>query len=134
MIESDRQLLTVVLHNLIDNALKYSPADSQVKVELGAEKDRFVKGITLTVTNRYLGTQPPDSNIIFEKYVRGPTSTGLSGSGLGLHLCKQLVEMLGGSLVCQVLGPEIVFTLWFPEAAEPIGQDRSAEPASSGVL
>ena len=134
MIESDRQLLTVVLHNLMDNALKYSPADSQVKVELGAEKDRFVKGITLTVTNRYLGTKPPDSNIIFEKYVRGPTSTGLSGSGLGLHLCKQLVEMLGGSLVCQVLGPEIVFTLWFPEAAEPIGQDRSAGPASSGVL
>lgn len=133
MIETDRQLLTVVLHNLIDNALKYSPADSQVKVELGAEKDRFVRGVTLTVTNRFLGTQPPDRNAIFEKYVRGPTSTGLSGSGLGLHLCRQLVEMLGGSLVCQVLGPEIVFTLWFPDAAELIHQNQSATSFSSGT-
>ena len=134
MIDSDRQLLAVVLHNMFDNALKYSPADSKVKVELGAEKDRFVRGTTLTVANRFLGTQPPDCNAIFEKYVRGPTSTGLSGSGLGLHLCKQLVEMLGGSLICQVLGPEIVFTLWFPETADPIREDQSAALLSLHVV
>ncbi|WP_159078926.1 sensor histidine kinase [Orrella marina] len=117
MVDSDRQLLSVVIHNLVDNAIKYSPATARVKVELGTATGRFARGTSLTVTNKFLGNQPPDSRAIFEKYVRGPTATGLSGSGLGLHLCRRLVQMLGGSLTCQVLDHQIVFTLWLPDSA-----------------
>ena len=116
MVESDRQLLSVIIHNLIDNGIKYSPASSRVKVALGVASDRFVAGTSLTVSNKFLGNQAPDCRAIFEKYVRGPTATGLSGSGLGLHLCRQLTDMLGGSLTCQVLDHEIVFTLWLPDS------------------
>jgi len=114
LVRADYRLLSVVVQNLVDNALKYSPSDTRIKVEQGSEKGKFVKGVTLTVTNTYLGDVPPDNRLIFEKYVRGPTSAGLSGSGLGLHLSRSIVEMLGGSLNCQVIGREIEFTLWLP--------------------
>lgn len=129
LVDSDRQLLSVVLHNLIDNALKYSPADTRIRLDIDSSTSRFVRGVTLTVSNQYLGQQAPDCNAIFEKYVRGPTSTGMSGSGLGLHLCKQLVELLEGSITCQVLGNEVVFTLWLPENSA--SEIRSVDPADS---
>lgn len=116
MVDSDRQLLSVVVHNLIDNAIKYSPADARVTVRLGKDSHRFTLGTSLTVSNRFLGDQAPDCRAIFDKYVRGPTSTGLSGSGLGLNLSKRITEMLSGSLSCQVIDHDIVFTLWLPDS------------------
>lgn len=126
LLETDRQLLSVIMHNLVDNALKYSPPESAIEMKLttpqGLDLESFdhngrdveCPGVTLVVRNRYVGPQPPDCSKLFEKYARDASSSGLSGSGLGLYLSGQLTQILGGRLTCEIDGPDMVFSLCVP--------------------
>jgi two-component system sensor histidine kinase KdpD len=82
-----------VVVNLIDNAVKYSPADTPIDVELDSTPD----AIRIAVRDRGPGIRTEEHLRIFEPFHRLSTSTG-PGVGLGLHIAKQIVELHGGTI------------------------------------
>ncbi len=112
---SDPQLLETVLRNLVDNAAKYSPPDSAVRLDLQAPSGG---GVELTVRNTVGPAGRPDPDRVFTKYYRHAQARRWTGSGLGLYLVNGLVQTLGGRLRYVDEGPGVAFALWLPLAAD----------------
>jgi hypothetical protein len=108
-IQTDSVLLKVILNNLIDNALKYSPPESMV--EISASHDGA--GVSLIVENEVGSSGRPEVEKVFSKYYRSPM-TRQTGSGLGLYVIKGLSTQLGGQLNYAPTSPNVKFELWLP--------------------
>lgn len=107
---TDAGLLAIIVANLVDNALKYAPADAQVTLSLQREND----GLLLRICNAVGTTGLPDAQQLFDKFYRSPTAASQSGSGLGLYLSHHLAEMLGAQLAYHPRDNAVEFTLWIP--------------------
>jgi K+-sensing histidine kinase KdpD len=94
----DLQLLSVILNNLIDNALKYSPPDSPVNITAETCLRQGQSGIRISVTNQAGTSGLPDPKQLFRKYYRAPGAHGKTGSGLGLHIAAGFARKTGGEL------------------------------------
>jgi two-component system sensor histidine kinase KdpD len=81
-----------VLVNLIENAVKYTPPGRPIDIEASALPERF----RLTITDYGPGIAKNQQTRIFEKFYRGVTEIEQNGVGLGLALCKAIVEAHGG--------------------------------------
>ena len=90
----DPVLLEQVLVNLLDNALKFSPPGSPLEFAGRAEEGFAV----LTITDRGLGLVPGEEERIFEKLYRGGRSASTPGAGLGLAICRGIVQAHGGAI------------------------------------
>jgi PAS domain S-box-containing protein len=92
----DENKLRQVLANLIDNAIKYSPDGGKVEVRLASENGECL----IHVADEGLGIPSSELERIFEKFYRlDPQQTrGVGGSGLGLYICRELVERMNGRL------------------------------------
>ncbi len=97
MVKLDMALMTQVLVNLLDNALKYAPADKEIEVAARADADRLV----LEVSDRGPGVPEADLKRVFDKFYRVPVPEGAGGTGLGLAICKGIVEAHGGRIVAE---------------------------------
>lgn len=84
----------IVLDNLIENAIKYSPPGSAVGVEWG-ERDGFA---CVAVTDEGPGLAPGEEAAAAERFFRGSAGAGTQGSGLGLAIVRALAERWGGEL------------------------------------
>lgn len=111
---TDQQLFLVILHNLLDNAIKYSPADTQVLVITRACEQNGQPGICVTVYNMVTRRPVADPETLFDKYFRGINATGLTGSGLGLHLSRGLATIINGHLWAELGSDDITLCLWIP--------------------
>ena len=85
-----------VVVNLIDNAVKYSPSDTAIEVELASTPD----AIRIAVRDHGPGIRPEERTRIFEPFHRSST-TGAPGVGLGLHIAREIVELHGGTLTVE---------------------------------
>jgi signal transduction histidine kinase len=119
VLSTDRELLSRVVSNLLDNALKYSP-DASV-CEVGARGDAAV--INFWVLDHGIGIEPKDVSRIFERFYQVDSSSTRTfrGAGLGLSLVQELVHRLGGSInVESSIGEGSRFTVTLPlRAPEP---------------
>ena len=111
---TDFQLLSTVLANLIDNALKYSRGDANITVRARPEKRNGRQGILIVVSNPPGAAGFPDPAQVFQKYYRAPAAHGKTGSGLGLYICEGLALMLGGELRYGPTDDTVEFALWIP--------------------
>ena len=93
LVAIDEVLSEQVLINLLDNALKYTPGDSPV--DISASTDDGV--LAVEVADRGPGLVAGDEQRVFEKFYRSPTVPA-RGSGLGLSICKGIVEAHGGRI------------------------------------
>src|SRR5206468_1763157 len=89
----DDVLLGQVVVNLLENAVKYTPAGTAI--ELAAEAGK--ESVLLEVRDRGPGFAEGDERRIFEKFYRGK-SNGVRGAGLGLAICRAIVEAHRGSI------------------------------------
>ncbi|HLO77962.1 MAG TPA: HAMP domain-containing sensor histidine kinase, partial [Magnetospirillum sp.] len=88
----DPGLLALVFNNLVGNALKYS----QGAVEISARPDH--DGVMVQVRDRGIGIPPEDLPRIFDRFFRAGNAHKFSGSGIGLHMVRQIVDLHGGSI------------------------------------
>lgn len=95
-LDTDAGFLKIIVNNLIDNALAYSPPYSMVTVQI--HQATSPSAWVLTVRNRVGKAGVPDPQKVFTKYYRSASAHHRTGSGLGLFLVKNLAEMLGGHL------------------------------------
>lgn len=96
-IGNDRQLLFVVLCNLLENACKYTTPDDSVQVRVS--DDGPPNGVRVQIQNFPGSAGWPDAEKIFDKYYRGAMARRQPGSGLGLYLARHLTRTLGGELL-----------------------------------
>lgn len=94
LVNIDMVLMSQVLVNLLDNALKYSPAGSSI--ELIAHSHGL--HLLLEVLDRGPGIPEQDLQRVFEKFYRLPVPEGVGGTGLGLSICKGIVEAHDGKI------------------------------------
>jgi signal transduction histidine kinase len=81
-----------VIANLLDNALKYTPASASIIVRLSGDRDTA----HVSICDAGPGLSSAEIGFVFEPYRRALSSAGQSGSGLGLYVSKQIVEAHGG--------------------------------------
>ncbi|KQR91070.1 hypothetical protein ASG01_14365 [Chryseobacterium sp. Leaf180] len=96
-INADRDKISQVLHNLIGNAVKYSPFDTSVTVEYIALDHNQIQ---ISVHDKGIGISEKDQKLIFDRYyrVQDISVKSISGFGIGLYLCKEIIELHKGSV------------------------------------
>jgi len=136
VITVDADMITRVFVNLVDNAIKFTgTGDVAVSAELFASGTEPLQ-IRFKVTDTGIGIGRDDMNRLFQPFVQ--LDSGLSrryeGTGLGLALTKQLVQLLGGSLGARSeLGVGSTFSVWLPcRIAPPPPADSLAAPRTQG--
>ncbi|MGA0060531.1 MAG: sensor histidine kinase [Planctomycetota bacterium] len=116
-VRRDPAAIRIVLHNLLDNAVKYTPPGGRIEIRLLAEDTDAV----LSVADNGRGIAAADVERIFGRFERGTESEHLGGTGLGLALVRELVQSHGGSVSVRSDGPGkgACFTLRLPLAEGP---------------
>ncbi|MBI4742396.1 MAG: PAS domain-containing sensor histidine kinase [Betaproteobacteria bacterium] len=115
---SDPQMLRIMLHNLLGNAVKYSPLGGDVT--LAAQQDELGR-LHLTVSDQGIGIAPQDRERIFQKYVRAQVGGGIEGAGLGLYLVSRIVALHQGEIgVSSTPGQGTSFKVVLPPMASEI--------------
>jgi signal transduction histidine kinase len=111
VVRGDAQRLRQVLGNLIDNAVKYSPAGVPVEVRASGRNG----SVTVSVRDEGAGIGAEDQGLIFEKFGRVSSGNTKPGTGLGLYIARSIAEAHGGSLaVASTRGRGATFTLTLP--------------------
>jgi signal transduction histidine kinase len=138
-VQGDQVRLGQVLINLISNAYKYTPEGGHITIRaaraLGPD-GRPGEAVTCAVSDTGIGLSPDDQKQLFTKFWRSenPLARQSPGTGLGLHIVKNLVELQGGTIEVQsALGQGSTFSFTMPVAqpqpqAEP-EQPQQPEPA-----
>lgn len=132
---ADADRLDQVLANLLENAAKYSPDGGAIEVVLGqdgAGEDGAPPGAVLTVRDQGIGLPDGAAEAIFEPFGRAANAAHrqLPGLGLGLYICRNLVERHGGRIWAASPGEGrgTTFHLWLPLTArdEPLAAEAGA--------
>jgi two-component system sensor histidine kinase KdpD len=114
-IEVDRHLIRLALKQLLDNALKYSPAASPILIEIGRAEGM----VTVAVTNHGRGIPVQEQRRVFERLYRSPSvERQIPGSGLGLSIALNIARAHHGDLKVASRPGETTFRLSLPAGAD----------------
>lgn len=114
-IQGDYGLLSFLLLNLYDNALKYAVGQEPIQAGLQLENRGNRQGVCFTICNSARPFAPGFTERIFEKYMRIDEHHSQPGLGLGLYLARRIAQQHNGTLIARNSGPlKICFVLWLP--------------------
>jgi signal transduction histidine kinase len=111
---TDRQLFSVIVSNLIDNALKYGAPGAVIQVAVEPVAQHGKPGLRVAVSNPVGTAGMPDPKRVFNKYYRALSAQGKVGSGLGLHIAQGFARKIGGRLRYIPMADQVNFELWIP--------------------
>jgi signal transduction histidine kinase len=117
VIRGDRDKIVLAIHNLVGNAIKYTPNGGTVTVRVVEAKG----GIRVEVADTGIGINPEEQALIFDRFYRAKDQriASITGSGLGLTLAREVVRLHGGDIsVRSKLNQGSTFTIELPARAE----------------
>lgn len=127
MILGDEVLLEQMLVNVVGNAMKYSPDDSDILISVKTEDDKLV----ILVSDTGIGLAGDEYERIFEKFYRSAAAKQVTGTGLGLAICKGIVELHNGTIAAKPNEPQgTVITITLPLSTQC---GRRLEPYGEGA-
>lgn len=99
LIDLDKEKLSLLIQNLLENAVTYSPENGKIEINIKVKKE----DIELKVKDNGVGIPKSDQDKLFTKFFRASNVVRMQtdGSGLGLFIAKNVVEMHGGSITCK---------------------------------
>lgn len=115
-LRGDPRMLRVMLLNIVENALKYSPRESDVRLEIETGIHAGSAGVFIRVIDHGPGIAPGQEERIFQKYYRSPDAVGQPGLGIGLFLARFICRRHGGILHVVARSGELgaCFEAWLP--------------------
>ena len=116
---ADKEKISIVMQNLIENAIKYTQPTGSVTIHA----ELFNKNLVISVTDTGIGIPPNEQQDIFKKFYRASNAKkAQKGTGLGLFVCKQIIEGHHGTIWFESVpdvGTTFFFTLPISEAVTP---------------
>jgi signal transduction histidine kinase/DNA-binding response OmpR family regulator len=130
LVEADELRFKQVVLNLLSNAVKFTPAGGEVVVRAAADGAELV----VSVSDTGIGVPPEDRERIFESFQQGGrAATQQEGTGLGLTLCRRIVDLLGGRMwLDSEQGKGSTFSFAIPLGAPVSAGRRTAKPQRRG--
>ena len=123
MVDVDAALVTRALVNVLENVAKHTPAGTRVTISGGVESD----AVRLVIDDNGPGLPPGPPEQLFAKFERGRNEADVGGAGLGLAICKAIIEAHGGRITAaQRPGGGARFTLTLPTKAPRPAAPRAA--------
>lgn len=110
VVTGDDDQLSQIVRNLLSNAVKYAGPEAAITVRAAYE----APWVTVSVIDDGPGFPPAEADQLFDLYYRSPGSRAAPGAGIGLYVCRSLVEAMGGSISARSRpegGAEFIFTL-----------------------
>ena len=114
LLQTDPQLLFIVLSNLLENASKYAMPGTDIHLRLQASDPAQEGAWVLQVSNWPGPSGWPDPEQVFDKYYRSPHARRQAGTGLGLYLVQKLTQLLGGQIDYRPDAEQVHFILRLP--------------------
>ena len=93
-VRADREKIASVISNILNNAVKYSPADSNVKITC-IKKDGYAR---IDIHDEGHGIQKADQERLFDRYYRVKSNRHIAGFGIGLYLSAEIVQQHEGTI------------------------------------
>ena len=107
----DEKLVRNILINLLSNAIKFSPEAKKITIEIFSKKNQLV----VSITDYGIGIQKSEIKNIFNPFTRGDNVALIKGSGLGLSIVRDAINMLGGEIVVKsIINKGTTFTVKIP--------------------
>jgi signal transduction histidine kinase len=94
LLNLDPKLVRHILMNLLSNAIKYSPKKTNININI-EENDQYV---SFEIQDQGIGVPKEEQDKLFERFFRAKNAYNIEGTGLGLNIVKQYVELLGGTI------------------------------------
>ncbi|NQT86594.1 cache domain-containing protein [bacterium] len=129
IVEADAELMRIALSNFLSNAAKYGREGGRAQLRAGMDED----GLTVCVWNEGPGFSEEEGKLLFGKFsrLRNDTTRGKRGSGLGLYLCKQILELHAGHVWAESeQGQWARFCFRLPRSACPTDDAQDSGNAS----
>jgi PAS domain S-box-containing protein len=124
IINSDKKLLKNVLLNLISNAIKFSEVDTGIQIESHVNDDHAI----INIKDKGLGISKEDQEHLFSSFFRGANVVNIQGTGLGLHIVKRYLELIGGKIALESkLNEGSTFTIIIPTKEFIYEQDNFSD-------
>ncbi len=125
-LRGDRSKLTQAVGNILSNAYKYSPEGGAVNIqlidaaELATPEGPVGPRVGITVADQGIGMNADQMSRVCERFYRVDASGKIPGTGLGMSIVKEIVEIHGGNLeIASQPGAGTVITMWLPELGQP---------------
>ncbi|MEM1324757.1 MAG: ATP-binding protein [Bacteroidota bacterium] len=134
LMDIDSDKLQHILTNLLSNATKFTPTSGKVKVHVRRKEEQ----LEISVSDNGIGINPADQEKIFDRYFQAkkPKHLSVGGSGIGLAVCKELVELLGGKIGVysnEVRGSTFYFSLPMTQKASLAVSHLEAKAINSSL-
>jgi PAS domain S-box-containing protein len=125
----DRNKMRQAVGNVLANAYKYSPGGGEVKVDL-VHDDGDAAMVGIRVRDHGIGLTAEQLSRVGERFYRADASGNIPGTGLGVSIVKEIIELMGGRLaIASEPGQGTAVTLWLPVTPEVAPADVVMEPA-----
>lgn len=109
VIRHDPKWTEEAIFNLLDNAVKYTPAGGNIKVQVEMRE----AGACLTVSDTGMGIPEELQGAVFSKFFRAPNVHNMPGAGVGLYLTRKIMELQDGYVAVTSAGQGSTFAVWF---------------------
>ena len=92
--QTDKGILKNILFNLVSNAIKYSPVDSEIQIQVTSNKNK----LNVSIKDNGIGIPFEEQVYLFTRFFRAHNAENIQGTGLGLNIVKRYIEILKGTI------------------------------------